>query len=58
MVGFVCAVWSWHHVTFIWYAVAGCVPTTVFGYMISLFAMPLLENSESLVEWSDERSET
>lgn len=34
--GFVSAVLLWHHVSLIWYAVAGCVPTVVFGYVFSL----------------------
>jgi sodium-coupled monocarboxylate transporter 8/12 len=57
LIGFVCAIWSWHHVTFIWYAVIGCLPTFVFGYGISLCTTSLSENN-GLVEWSDERSET
>ena len=35
VVGFVVAVLLWHHVSFIWYAVTGCVPTLVFGYVFS-----------------------
>jgi SSS family transporter len=38
--GFVSAVFLWHHVSFIWYAITGCVPTVVFGYALSLLAPP------------------
>jgi SSS family transporter len=35
VVGFVVAVGLWHHVSFVWYAVTGCVPTVVCGYLLS-----------------------
>jgi sodium-coupled monocarboxylate transporter 8/12 len=35
VVGFIVAVLLWHHVSFIWYSVTGCVPTLVFGYVFS-----------------------
>ncbi len=35
VVGFVSALLLWHHVSFVWYAVTGCVPTLVFGYALS-----------------------
>lgn len=34
--GFVSAVLLWRDVSFIWYAVTGCVPTVVFGYALSV----------------------
>ena len=36
LIGFAVAVALWWKVSFIWYAVTGCVPTLVFGYAISL----------------------
>jgi Na+/proline symporter len=38
ILGFVTAVLLWHEVSFIWYAVTGCVPTLVFGYLFSFLA--------------------
>ncbi len=38
VVGLVAALLLWHHVSFIWYAVTGCVPTLVFGYALSFLA--------------------
>ena len=37
--GFVSAVLLWNHVSFIWYAVTGCVPTLILGYAISFLAL-------------------
>jgi sodium-coupled monocarboxylate transporter 8/12 len=39
-VGFVVSLLLWQYVSFIWYAVTGCVPTIVFGYVLSFFAPP------------------
>lgn len=35
ILGFAFALVLWSHVSFIWYAVIGCVPTVVFGYVLS-----------------------
>lgn len=40
IVGFACALHLWHDVSFIWYAVAGCVPTLIVGYVCSFFSRP------------------
>jgi sodium-coupled monocarboxylate transporter 8/12 len=36
ILGFASALLLWNHVSFIWYAVTGCVPTLLFGYALSL----------------------
>ncbi len=36
--GFATILLLWHEVSFMWYAVIGCVPTIIFGYIISLIA--------------------
>jgi Na+(H+)/acetate symporter ActP len=36
--GFASALLLWNHVSFIWFAVTGCVPTLIFGYIFSFFA--------------------
>ena len=38
VIGFVAAVSLWYRVSFVWYAVVGCVPTLVFGYALSFLA--------------------
>lgn len=35
ILGFISALCLWRQVSFIWYAVAGCVPTLAFGYALS-----------------------
>jgi sodium-coupled monocarboxylate transporter 8/12 len=35
ILGFVVALMLWRHVSFIWYAVTGCVPTLILGYGLS-----------------------
>jgi len=35
LLGFVTALLLWNYVSFIWYAVTGCIPTLIFGYAIS-----------------------
>lgn len=35
ILGFVSALFLWSHVSFIWYAVTGCLPTLLFGYTLS-----------------------
>jgi SSS family transporter len=39
--GFATAILLWHRVSFIWAAVAGCVPTVILGYAFSHLAPPL-----------------
>jgi SSS family transporter len=39
ILGFLSAVLLWHHVSFIWYALTGCVPTLVFGYALSFLTL-------------------
>jgi SSS family transporter len=51
VIGFISAVLSWHHVSFIWYAMTGCVPTLFFGYVFSF------SSSKFVVESHSERSE-
>ena len=38
--GFASALLLWSHVSFIWYAVTGCAPTLLFGYICSFFTAP------------------
>src|SRR6185369_14918403 len=38
--GFASALLLRSHVSFIWYAVTGCVPTIIFGYVLSFLAPP------------------
>jgi SSS family transporter len=47
--GFVVALLLWPYVSFIWYAVTGCVPTIVFGYAISILFLPLRRPSEEVL---------
>lgn len=39
ILGFITALLLWDYVSFIWYAVTGCVPTLVFGYALSFFTL-------------------
>jgi Na+/proline symporter len=57
IVGFVSALLLWNHVSFIWYAVTGCVPTLVFGYGMS-FLTGGCKNSQilPLTIWGDQTS--
>jgi SSS family transporter len=40
LAGFAVSLVLWNHVSFVWYAVTGCLPTLVFGYMLSFLAPP------------------
>jgi sodium-coupled monocarboxylate transporter 8/12 len=40
LVGFACVLLLRKHVLFIWYAVVGCVPTVLIGYLLSYLAPP------------------
>jgi SSS family transporter len=40
LAGFATTLFLRHRVEFIWYAAAGCVPTVIIGYLISMFAPP------------------
>jgi hypothetical protein len=40
--GFASALLLRNHVSFIWYAVTGCVPTVLIGYLLSYLAQPEL----------------
>jgi SSS family transporter len=44
--GFASALLFRNNVSFIWYAVTGCVPTVLFGYVLSFLALP--ESTESV----------
>lgn len=39
--GFAVSLLLWNSVSFLWYAVIGCVPTVIFGYMLSYAGDPL-----------------
>jgi SSS family transporter len=40
LAGFISAILLWHHVSFIWYSVTSCLPTLVFGYVLSFLTPP------------------
>ncbi len=50
--GFGCAVYLWQDVSFIWYAVTGCVPTVIVGYALS-FVVPQdpFDELDSMTLW-------
>jgi len=51
--GFVSALLLWSHVSFIWYAVTGCIPTLIVGYFLSfLSTIPSVESVRSLTIWA------
>jgi SSS family transporter len=53
--GFVCALLLWNHVSFIWYAVIGCIPAVVLGYILSFLApKPVLEDIYPMTIWGRE----
>lgn len=46
LVGFMAALLLWNQVSFIWYAVIGCIPTLIFGFALSM--LPLSRPKEEV----------
>jgi sodium-coupled monocarboxylate transporter 8/12 len=59
ILGFMSALFLWSHVSFIWYAVTGCVPTLLFGYTLSFVTAGRMNKDVlSMTIWGDRAAQT